>query len=65
MCSILHRRQFRPWMWPDILFGLSEDGRRQNKLLSIIHGLTRDVSSSPAKEGLAFGVPLTEALRVL
>ncbi|XP_034234397.1 cytochrome P450 4g15-like [Thrips palmi] len=59
MCYILHRRHFRPWLWPDILFGLSEDGRRQQRLLTIIHGLTHDVvkkRKEERKQGITAGL---------
>ncbi|CAA9997756.1 unnamed protein product [Nesidiocoris tenuis] len=43
MCDILHLRQTKIWMRPDLLFNLSSYGRLQKKLLETIHDLTRTV----------------------
>lgn len=43
MCDILHLRHTKIWLRPDWLFNLSKYGRKQEKLLEIIHGLTRKV----------------------
>uniref|UniRef100_A0A0A9XIT4 Cytochrome P450 4g15 n=1 Tax=Lygus hesperus TaxID=30085 RepID=A0A0A9XIT4_LYGHE len=45
MCDILHLRQTKLWMRPDMLFLLSSYGRLQKQLLSTIHGLTKKVVS--------------------
>ncbi|CAL4063252.1 unnamed protein product, partial [Meganyctiphanes norvegica] len=38
--SILQKRQFRPWLHPDILFRLSEYGVEHEKCLKVLHGFT-------------------------
>lgn len=43
MCDILHFRHTKLWLRSDVLFNLSTYGRLQNKLLGVIHGLTRRV----------------------
>jgi cytochrome P450 family 4 len=43
MCEILHLRQTKLWMRPDVLFNMSSYSKVQEKLLGIIHGLTKKV----------------------
>ncbi|XP_049864912.1 cytochrome P450 4g15 [Pectinophora gossypiella] len=50
MCDILHLRHTKIWMRPDILFNLTEYAKNQNKLLDIIHGLTKKVIKRKKEE---------------
>ncbi|XP_055637950.1 cytochrome P450 4g15-like [Toxorhynchites rutilus septentrionalis] len=43
MCDILHTRQLKAYLRPDMLFNLTSVKREQDRLLGIIHGLTRKV----------------------
>ena len=43
MCDILHLRQTKIWLRPELIFQATSYGRAQKKLLSIIHGLTQKV----------------------
>ncbi|XP_070168059.1 cytochrome P450 4C1-like [Polyergus mexicanus] len=36
-------RAFRPWLYNDLLFSLSPQGRKQTKILKILHGFTEKV----------------------
>ncbi|XP_072761637.1 cytochrome P450 4C1-like isoform X1 [Anoplolepis gracilipes] len=36
-------RAFRPWFYNDLLFSLSPQGRKQKKLLKILHGFTEKI----------------------
>lgn len=36
-------RSFRPWFYNDFLFSLSPQGRKQKKILKILHGFTENV----------------------
>lgn len=44
MCDILHIRHLKPWYRIDALFNLLGLKKEQERLLSIIHGLTGSVS---------------------
>ncbi|XP_043267856.1 cytochrome P450 4g15-like [Venturia canescens] len=50
MCDIIHRRQYDIRIRPDSLFTMSKDFKLQEKLLSIIHGLTSSVIRSRKRE---------------
>nr|AXJ21601.1 CYP4G200 [Mythimna separata] len=43
MCDILHLRQTKIWLRPDLLFKLTDYAKKQTKLLDVIHGLTKKV----------------------
>lgn len=43
MCDILHLRHTKIWLRPDLLFGFTQYAKLQNKLLDVIHGLTKKV----------------------
>lgn len=43
MCDILHIRQTKIWLRPEIIFQLTNYGKLQVKLLDIIHSLTKKV----------------------
>ncbi|CAH1400025.1 unnamed protein product [Nezara viridula] len=43
MCDILHLRQTKLWLRPNIIFYLTSLGKLQDKLLNIIHSLTKKV----------------------
>ncbi|RZF45606.1 hypothetical protein LSTR_LSTR016954 [Laodelphax striatellus] len=43
MCDILHLRQTHVWLRPDIIFHLTKYGKAQEKLLDVIHSLTKKV----------------------
>ncbi|KAF5302915.1 hypothetical protein FQA39_LY02095 [Lamprigera yunnana] len=46
MCDILHSRHTKLWLRPDWIFKLTKYSTIQEKLLDIIHGLTRKVVKS-------------------
>lgn len=50
MCDILHLRHTKLWLRPDWLFNLSKYGKDQNRLLDIIHGLTKKVIARKKQE---------------
>ncbi|XP_041972628.1 cytochrome P450 4g15 [Aricia agestis] len=43
MCDILHLRHTKIWLRPDLLFNFTQYSKVQEKLLSVIHGLTKKV----------------------
>ncbi|XP_039278583.1 LOW QUALITY PROTEIN: cytochrome P450 4g15-like [Nilaparvata lugens] len=43
MCDILHLRHTHVWLRPDIIFHLTKYGKTQEKLLDVIHSLTKKV----------------------
>lgn len=45
MCDILHIRHYKLWYRSDMIFKLLGLEKQQEKLLSIIHGLTGSVST--------------------
>lgn len=54
MCDILHLRQTKLWLYPDMLFKFSKYAKKQVKLLDTIHQLTRKVIKSK-KEAFSTG----------
>ncbi|XP_003700755.1 cytochrome P450 4g15-like [Megachile rotundata] len=50
MCDIIHRRQYTVRLRPDCLFNLSNLKKQQEKLLSVIHGLTSKVIQKKKQE---------------
>lgn len=46
MCDILHLRHTKIWLRPESLFKLTSYAKTQTKLLDIIHGLTKKVSTT-------------------
>lgn len=55
MCDVLHLRHTKLWLRPDWMFSLSKYGKMQEKLLNVIHSLTRKVVKSK-KEAFNKGV---------
>ncbi|XP_060532305.1 cytochrome P450 4g15 [Cylas formicarius] len=43
LCDILHLRHTKFWFRPDIIFNLTKYGKYQEKLIGVIHSLTRKV----------------------
>lgn len=43
MCNILHLRQTKIWLRPELLFQLTKYGKDQVQLLDTIHSLTKKV----------------------
>lgn len=43
MCDILHLRHTKVWLYADWIFNLTKHAKNQEKLLSVIHGLTKKV----------------------
>ena len=43
LCDILHLRQTKLWLRPDLIFGLTKNGKVQQQLINVIHSLTRRV----------------------
>ncbi|XP_030750789.1 cytochrome P450 4g1-like [Sitophilus oryzae] len=43
MCNILHLRHYKFWLRPDFIFKWTKLAKTQEKLLEIIHNLTREV----------------------
>jgi len=39
----LQFRAFRPWLYSDMIFSLLPQGRKQKKILKILHGFTEKV----------------------
>lgn len=54
MCDILHLRHTKIWLYPDILFNLTNYAKKQVKLLDTIHSLTKKVIKSK-KEAFSKG----------
>ncbi|XP_038213205.1 cytochrome P450 4g15 [Zerene cesonia] len=50
MCDILHLRHTKIWLRPDFLFNFTQYAKLQNKLLDIIHGLTKKVIKKKKEE---------------
>ncbi|XP_068628223.1 cytochrome P450 4g15 [Battus philenor] len=50
MCDILHLRHTKIWLRPDLLFNFTQYAKVQNKLLDVIHGLTKKVISRKKEE---------------
>lgn len=50
MCDILHLRHTKLWLRPNWLFNLTRYGKDQNRLLKIIHGLTKKVIARKKQE---------------
>ncbi|CAG4941072.1 unnamed protein product [Colias eurytheme] len=50
MCDILHLRHTKIWLRPDFLFSFTQYAKLQNKLLDIIHGLTKKVIKKKKEE---------------
>lgn len=50
MCDILHLRQTKIWMRPDLIFNFTKLGQSQSGLLNIIHGLTKKVLMKKKEE---------------
>lgn len=55
MCDILHFRHTKVWLRPDFLFNLTNYGKTQEKLLDVIHGLTKKVIKNK-KEAFEKGI---------
>nr|QYA71956.1 cytochrome P450 [Anoplophora glabripennis] len=43
LCDILHLRHTKVWLMSDLIFGLTNYARNQEKLIGVIHSLTRKV----------------------
>ncbi|KAM3968140.1 cytochrome P450 4g15 [Aphomia sociella] len=50
MCDILHLRHTKIWLRPEILFNFTQYAKSQEKLLGIIHGLTKRVIKKKKEE---------------
>ncbi|XP_023950683.2 cytochrome P450 4g15 [Bicyclus anynana] len=50
MCDILHLRHTKIWLRPDLLFNFTQYAKLQNKLLNVIHGLTKKVIKRKKEE---------------
>lgn len=50
MCDILHLRHTKIWLRPELLFNFTKYATVQNKLLDIIHGLTKKVIKRKKEE---------------
>ncbi|CAG9563515.1 unnamed protein product [Danaus chrysippus] len=50
MCDILHLRHTKIWLRPDLLFNFTQYAKVQDKLLSVIHGLTTKVIKRKKEE---------------
>lgn len=55
MCDILHLRHTKVWLRPDFLFNFTNYGKTQEKLLDIIHSLTKRVIKNK-KEAFSKGI---------
>lgn len=46
MCDILHLRQTKIWLRPELIFNFTKYAQNQTKLLDTIHSLTKRVNTS-------------------
>lgn len=45
MSDLIHHRQKSPWLWPNVFYNISGEGRQHNTNLKILHSFTDKVSS--------------------
>ncbi|XP_026765187.1 cytochrome P450 4g15 [Galleria mellonella] len=50
MCDILHLRHTKIWLRPEFLFNFTQYAKNQEKLLGVIHGLTKKVIKKRKEE---------------
>ncbi|XP_033015578.1 cytochrome P450 4V2-like [Lacerta agilis] len=50
MSVLIQERQKSPWLWPDLLYHMSRDGREHYRNLKILHSFTDNVIAEKAQE---------------
>lgn len=45
MSDLIHHRQKSPWLWPNLFYNISGEGRQHYMNLKILHSFTDKVSS--------------------
>ncbi|XP_065127837.1 cytochrome P450 4V7 [Paramisgurnus dabryanus] len=49
MSDIISKRQRSPWLWPDWIYGMLEEGKEHSRRLKILHSFTASVIKERAK----------------
>ncbi|XP_034628412.1 cytochrome P450 4V2 [Trachemys scripta elegans] len=50
MSDVLHQRQRCPWLWPDFMYYMFQEGREHNRSLKILHSFTDNVIAEKSYE---------------
>ncbi|XP_028599962.2 cytochrome P450 4V2-like [Podarcis muralis] len=50
MSDLIHRRQKSPWLWPNLLYLMFQEGREHYRSLKILHTFTDNVIAEKARE---------------
>lgn len=50
MCDIIHQRHYKLWLRSDKIFNLTTYAKMQEKLMAVIHGLTKKVVKTRKEE---------------
>ncbi|XP_061440380.1 cytochrome P450 4V2 [Rhineura floridana] len=50
MSDLVHHRQKSPWLWPDLLYLMFQEGREHYRSLKILHSFTDSVIAEKARE---------------
>ncbi|KYO46087.1 hypothetical protein Y1Q_0021662 [Alligator mississippiensis] len=50
MSDVIHHRQKSPWLWPEFLYPMFQEGREHNRSLRILHNFTDKVIKEKACE---------------
>ncbi|XP_053113906.1 cytochrome P450 4V2 isoform X2 [Hemicordylus capensis] len=50
MSDLIHHRQKSPWLWPDFIYLMFQEGREHYRSLKILHGFTDNVIAEKACE---------------
>ncbi|XP_050801462.1 cytochrome P450 4V2-like [Gopherus flavomarginatus] len=50
MNDVLHQRQRCPWLWPDFMYCMFQEGREHNRSLKILHSFTDNVIAEKSHE---------------
>ena len=45
MSELIHLRQFRPWLYPDIVYNYTSAGRECKQRIKLLHTFTENVST--------------------
>jgi hypothetical protein len=43
IAQIVHNRQLKPWLWPDVLHMVLGDGLKEKRALRVLHDFTNHV----------------------
>jgi len=47
MSDIITKRQRAPWLWPDWIYNMLQEGKEHSRRLKILHSFTKSVSDHP------------------